>query len=155
MSLFRCLAANAILMVSLSAPARAQIADNAPKADAERAVQAYLAMWSSDKDINAASVTRFYAPRVIYYGKAYSRTQVLDDKKAYIRQWPIRRYTEVPGSFTGHCNPGRTLCKVNADMTWRRVSRSHQVSIGRARLSFDFVPVEGNRKIARESAQIL
>lgn len=146
---------SSLLIAAGSTAALAQIGDGGTKADAERAVQSYLAMWSSDGDFDAASVARFYAPRVIYYGKSFTRAQVLSDKRAYVRQWPVRHYREVPGSFAAKCNQGRTLCKVSADMTWRRVNRSNKVSVGRARLLFEFVPVEGSRKIAREAARIL
>ena len=125
------------------------------KADAERAIQAYLAMWGSGGRFDAQSVARFYAPQVVYYGKHFSRAQVLADKRRYARAWPVRHYAEVPGSFSGHCNAARTLCKVGVTMRWRRVGDAGKVSTGRARLGFDFVPVEGGRKIARESATIL
>lgn len=145
----------AVLLAVAMPAAQAQIADPGSKIEAEHAVQNYLAMWSSNQAINAASVSRFYAPRVIYYGKSFSRAQVLADKETYVRHWPVRDYREVPGSFAAHCNADRSLCKVSADMTWRRVSTSNAVSVGRARLTFDFVPIEGGRKIARESAHIL
>lgn len=151
----RHMALAAALTLAAIPAAQAQIADPGSKAEAERAVQGYLAMWSSNQAINEASVSRFYAPRVIYYGKAFSRAQVLADKASYIRHWPVRDYKEIPGSFAAHCNADRSLCKVSADMTWRRVSTSNTVSVGRARLTFDFIPVEGGRKIARESARIL
>ena len=129
--------------------------DGGSEAEAERAIQAYLAMWSRDADIDATSVSRFYAPRVVYYGKSFGRAQILKDKLAYIRIWPERHYREVPGTFAAHCNGGRRICRVSIDMAWRRVGRHHVVSTGRARLTFDFIPVDGGRKIARESARIL
>ena len=137
-----------------SRPASAQ-ADNATKADAEQDLQAYLAMWSSDAGVTAASVSRFYAPHVVYYGKAFSREQVLADKRAYIRAWPVRSYREVPGTLEARCNDDRSLCHVSAEMTWRRVNHNDRISTGRARISFDFVPADGARKIARESARLL
>ena len=155
LALAAALALSAALALAAAPAAHAQIADPGSKAEAERAVQGYLAMWSNNRAINEASVARFYAPRVIYYGKAFSRAQVLADKTTYIRHWPMRIYKEVPGSFAAHCNADRSLCKIKADMTWRRVSSKNVVSVGRARLTFDFVPVEGGRKIARESARIL
>ncbi len=145
----------AAVLLAFATPLRAQVADDGTKADAEQAVQGYLAIWSSQKSFDPATVARFYAPRVIYYGKHFSRAQVLADKRAYVRQWPVRLYREVPGSFAATCDAGKTLCKVSADMTWHRVGRTGKVSDGRARLTFDFVPVEGGRKIAREAARIL
>ena len=141
--------------VAPAAPAVGASTTGDTKADAERALQAYLAMWSSNSGVTAAAVNRFYAPRVVYYGKVMSRAQVLADKRAYIRAWPVRLYQEVPGTFAATCNADRSLCHVTADMTWRRVNRRNITSSGRAHMAFDFVPADGARKIARESARLL
>ncbi len=129
--------------------------DGGSRADAERAVQAYFAMWSSNAGINAGLVARFYAPDVTYYGKRMSRAQVLADKQAYIRAWPVRSYREVPGTFSARCTRDLGLCHVTTDMAWRRVSRSGAESTGQATISFDFVPADGGRKIAREGARVI
>jgi hypothetical protein len=130
------------------------LGEGGSKAEAERAIQAYLAMWSRNDDVRAASVARFYAPRVIYYGKPMSRGQVLADKLSFIRTWPQRSYREVPGSLTAHCNGDRSLCLVKADMIWSRTDRRGRTESGKAHLSFAFVPSDGQRKIARESARL-
>ncbi len=139
------------LLVAL--PARAQEADDGTKADAERAIQAYLAIWSQNASVTRAEVQRFYAPRALYYGHPFSRAQILADKLAYIRRWPQRSYRELPGSLTTHCNADRSLCRVSVDMAWQRSGLT--TASGRAHMTFDFVPAEGARKIARESARIL
>ena len=78
---------------------------------------------------------------------------MLADKLRYIRAWPVRRYSEVPGSIGAHCNSDRSLCSVSIIMAWRWSGRNAKVSVGRARLAFDFVPADGSRKIVRESAR--
>lgn len=130
-------------------------AQNGPEPGDEGAIQAYLAMWSHNADVTAAAVNRFYAPVVIYYGKRLSRAQVLADKLRYVRAWPVRHYSEVPGSIDARCNADRSLCHVSVIMAWRRLGHDAQVSVGRARIAFDFVPADGGRKIARESAHKL
>lgn len=152
---WRVVTMGAIVMLASTMGATAQLADGGSKADAERAVQNYLALWSSKGNFDAAVVNRFYAPRVVYYGKAFTRAQVLADKRVYARQWPVRAYHEVPGSLTAHCNGNRSVCQVRVQMAWRRVGRDDTVSTGRARMLFEFVPADGSRKIARESAVIL
>ena len=131
------------------------IAQTGPGPGDERDIQAYLAMWSHNADITAAAVDRFYAPSVVYYGKRFSRAQVLADKLRYIRAWPVRQYLEVPGSIKAHCNADRSLCHVSVIMSWHRTGRNAEVSVGRARIAFDFVPADGSRKIARETARNL
>ncbi len=130
------------------------MADTSGQIDAERAIQAYLSLWAHDADINLTSIERFYAPTAIYYGHTYSRAEILADKRAYIRRWPQRSYRELPGTLSAHCNDDRSLCKVSVKMTWRRGGATG-LSTGTARLSFDFVPSDGARKIARESARVL
>lgn len=144
-----------VAVTLMTLPSAADATDDGGRAFAEHAMQAYLAMWSRDRDVNAKAVARFYAPHVVYYGKPMSREQVLADKRTYIRQWPTRDYKALPGTFTGKCEPGLDRCTITAVMTWRRVDRNERVSIGRARISLDFVPVDGTRKIARESARLL
>lgn len=144
------LAAAALLAVEGAALAQA-----GPVPGDEGAIGAYLAMWSHNADVTAAAVERFYAPTVTYYGRRFTRAQVLADKLRYIKAWPVRHYAEVPGSIQARCNGDRSLCRVSAIMTWRRIARDARVSTGRARIGFDFVPVEGGRKIARETARPL
>ena len=139
------------LLVAL--PARAQDADGGTKAEAEQAIQAYLQIWSRNASVTPTAVERFYTPRALYYGHTLSRAQIFADKLAYIRRWPQRSYRELPGSLTTHCNGDRSLCRVSVNMAWQR-SGLTTVS-GRAHMTFDFVPADGARKIARESARIL
>ncbi len=142
-----------VLALPLATVARAD--DGGTRAEAERSLQSYLAMWSSDARVTAATVERFYAPQVVYYGKSFSRAKVLADKQAFIRSYPVRDYREVPGTFAGSCNDDRSRCHVSAEVAWRRVDRHGVASTGRARLGFDFIPIDGGRKIARESARLL
>ena len=152
MSRLRMILSAAVLLL-LGPTVRAQDADEGTKAGAERAIQAYFAMWAQDAGVTRATVERFYAPRALYYGHPFSRAQILADKLAYIRRWPQRSYREVPGSLTARCNADRSLCRVSVDMIWRRTGV--RVSSGEAHMTFDFVPTDGARKIARESARIL
>ena len=143
----------ALVPLLLASPARAGEADGGTKAEAEQAIQAYLAMWSRDAGVTRSAVDHFYAPRTSYYGHSFSRAQILADKLAYIKRWPQRSYAEVPGSLSARCNADRSLCTVSVDMAWRRVGA--RIVSGKAHMVFDFVPVDGGRKIARESARIL
>ena len=131
-------------------PASAQ---NGPEPGDEGAIQSYLAMWSHNADVTAAAVDRFYAPTVVYYGKRLNRAQVLADKLRYIKAWPVRHYSEVPGSIQASCNKDRSVCRVSVIMAWRRLGHDAKVATGRARIVFDFVPIEGGHKIAREAAR--
>ena len=146
---------SALYILAFAQIANAQGLMDGTKAETEQAVQAYLSqLWSSNGHFDQKTISRFYAPRVIYYGKSMTRAQVFADKVAYVKNWPVRTYREVPGSFAAECAEDRSICEVKIDMTWRRISTSRKVSVGRATIRFVFVAVDGGQKIARESAYI-
>ena len=121
----------------------------------EDVLQSFLTLWSKDSGVTQASVDRLYAPQVIYYGKHLSRQDVLADKARFARHWPVREYASVPGSLTTQCVEGGKRCILRSLIIWRRATRLHQVTTGRAQLRLDFENIEGNRKIVREAARIL
>lgn len=128
---------------------------SAAPANGSEVLQAFLTLWSRDSGVTAASVDRLYAPTVIYYGKHLSRADILADKQRFARHWPTRSYQDVPGSVTTHCEPDGLRCSLRAVIDWRRATRDGVETTGRAQLRLEFLPIEGNRKIVRESARPL
>lgn len=118
---------------------------------AHQLMRDYLRTWSSNAGVNPRSMTRFYADRVVYYGKPMSRSGVLRDKLQYISTWRERRYSLVPGSVSIACNGPRTACQVTGTMRWDRRSVYGERSVGAARLGL-LVTRESGGRIARESA---
>ncbi|GAC1338580.1 MAG: hypothetical protein NVSMB26_26170 [Beijerinckiaceae bacterium] len=114
----------------------------------------YVAVWSTNAGINPTSMAKFYADRVIYYGKPMSRDQVFRDKLNYIATWSERHYRIVPGTVATDCDQGRSLCRVAGLMQWDRRSVAGQRSVGAARLTLVLSKQSGAR-IVRESASIL
>ena len=98
-------------------------------ATAQRRLEAYVDTWSANNGINAANVSRYYADRVIYYGKPMSRQQVLRDKLNYIAVWPERYYHIVPGRFRLLRSPTHSLPRVRRDgvgpalQSWSQIRR--------------------------------
>ena len=135
-------------------PAFAQTAQSAGGGPAaERLFQGYLALWSKDADINAAAIARFYAPSVSYYGRHFDRDQLLAEKRAFIRNWPVRRYEEVPGSMVARCEPGRMVCHTLVDVRWQRISRHGRTDAGTSKMAFTFAMIGKDLKITKESAR--
>ena len=103
--------AAAALALCLAAPAA--LAQPATTLTPERAaglLEEYVRIWEDDDRINAATVARYYGPRVNYYGKRMSRQQVLADKRRYIRAYPRRSYTITPGTARVVCDAPRNTC---------------------------------------------
>ncbi|MDO9442655.1 MAG: hypothetical protein Q7T73_17345 [Beijerinckiaceae bacterium] len=146
----------ASLLAALALPAYAQSPFQAPITDewAQKQVQAYVDVWSTDAGVTAQSVETFYAPRAVYYGKSMSRAQILADKRRYVRAWPERRYRMVPGSVRVRCDAPREICRATGVMEWSRRSASGRRVVGASRMDFTLTRSSGG-KIVRESAVTL
>ncbi|HEY8579039.1 MAG TPA: hypothetical protein VIL72_04080 [Beijerinckiaceae bacterium] len=138
------------LVLCSAAHAQAPQAPLTP-ARAERLLEEYVSLWSDDARVNAASVAQFYAPVVVYYGKRMDRRAVLADKLRYIRQYPERDYSIVPGSTRVRCEQGRSSCIVSGRMLIRLVDRRGRVTRRSASLRLEMIGAGGGQ-IEREQA---
>lgn len=69
----------------------------------------YLAIWSSNGGA-VAGVPYMYGPTVEFYGRPYTQGQLVNEKRAAIRQWPLRRYAIRPGTLRVICNVPQSKC---------------------------------------------
>lgn len=74
----------------------------------------YLAIWSSNDGGAVAGVPYMYGPTVQFYGRPYTQGQLIDEKRAAIRQWPQRRYAIRPGTLRVTCNVPQAKCAARA-----------------------------------------
>jgi hypothetical protein len=69
----------------------------------------YLQVWSTAQAASPAYVARIYAPRIRFYGRMVDRNGLVQEKRRFVRRWPVRHYalrpepcgspvTSVPGS---------------------------------------------------------
>lgn len=127
------------------------------KANAERRVNQFVSLWSSDRgsDMSLKAVSRNYADPAVYYGKQMSHRAVLQDKKRYARFWPERHYRMVPGSVSLSCAQRSSAnCHISGILRYDRRSKIGIRSVGAARLRLIITRTGGNR-IVRESAMFL
>jgi hypothetical protein len=111
----------------------------------------YVRIWSSDRDVNIATVNKYYAPVVTYYGRQMGRNQVLDDKLRYIRRYPVRSYKIVEGTVAVACNTQRTMCTTSGVMQIQLVDRDGRTLSRMAKLLLTMSSAAGGQ-IIRESA---
>lgn len=76
----------------------------------------YLAIWSSNDGTAVAGVPYMYGPTVTFYGRTYTQSQLVAEKRRAIRQWPIRRYAHRPGTMRVTCNPPEMKCAARSVM---------------------------------------
>ena len=124
----------------------------APAAESDSQMDRYFSIWADDARVTPAAVDRLYADRVVYYGKSMTSAEVYRDKRNYIRQWPNRHYSVVPGSVSKTCDRAQLACKIYAILEWQKADPStRRGSKGANTISLTLVRQDGALKIARES----
>jgi len=146
----------AMIAVALAMACLQPQAAEAASARLQRDVRKFLTAWTGGPIIDRAAVARFYAPHVVYYGRAETRAQVLMDKRALARRWPERIYRLAPGSASAHCSRDQTRCEVLAVLDWRAESPQRSArSKGIATVKLDLVRRGAVLKIVRETGKIV
>jgi hypothetical protein len=79
-------------------------------------IKSLFTAWSAPTLNVAVAFGSLYADQVKYYGKDFSRADVIADKQRFIERWPQRRYVLTPGTLTVQCN-GRT-CAASGYADW-------------------------------------
>lgn len=97
-----------------------------------------------------------YAEQVSYFGKSYSRQQVIDDLKGEFDRWPIRQYTIQQGSVKIECDEPALTCTANGllDFDSKNLTKN-QHSWGVATFGYvvRFASLETPPKIIQETGE--
>jgi TPR repeat protein len=57
-------------------------------------------------------LSKFYADKVLYYGKEISLDQLEVELRAFLQRWPVRRYIPKQGSINTDCDQSTLTCTV-------------------------------------------
>lgn len=122
------------------------------KAWAEAFAEVYQTVWSSDNAVALDFVRDVYAPRVDYFGKSFSKAEVMRDKRNFARRWDLRSYAFRKGNLDIQCR--RKVCQVKGVNDFFTYSTSlGRASSGVAEFSFD-LDLE-SLTITRENSSVL
>jgi hypothetical protein len=118
----------------------------------------YLKIWSSNERAALDDVDEVYAPHVNFYGRMLDKRSLTDEKRRFVRRWPVRRYSLRPGTTRVDCDHVRRSCVVRTLIDWtaaspqrRKVSRGvsqFELGVGFAG-SQPVIVYEGGRVVAR------
>jgi hypothetical protein len=87
----------------------------AAREDAARdLVHDYLDHWSAPNPLTLAGSVDFYAPSVIFHGRAMSARALLEEKRRFVQRWPERRYRPRPETTGVACGPNGDTCTVRS-----------------------------------------
>ena len=104
--------------------------------------------------VTPATVTLLYARRVTYYGQVLTTAQVYANKRAFVRRWPDRRYSVVPGSVSKGCYAGKARCAVSVVLAYTARSEARDASArGFTRVTLALERENGRFKITREQGR--
>ena len=70
----------------------------------------YLQVWSSNDLAAVENVPYIYGRQVTFYGRPYSQSQLIAEKRRAIQQWPVRQYSHRLGSMRIYCNAHGQKC---------------------------------------------
>ncbi|MGO4909823.1 hypothetical protein ACEN2J_15980 [Pseudorhodobacter sp. W20_MBD10_FR17] len=110
--------------------------------------------WSLPNEQALPRLAAYYAPGVDFFGKSMSHAEVMADKKAFAKRWPIRDYLVEPGSVRMDCSSEG--CAIESTIAWVAASpqRGAKAS-GRSTWTLLLVASGGTLKIASEGGKTL
>lgn len=124
------------------------------KATAERELNQFVRLWSSDRGVrlNLRAIRRYYANPTLYYGRRLTHRALLRDKRRFAARWPVRHYRIARGSVSFACDPRRAIaCNIGGLLRFDRRSVSGRRVVGSVCLSLTVTRASGDR-VARQSA---
>ena len=77
---------------------------------ARRLAMDYLDFWSAPNALALESAPEFYAPRVEFHGREISARALFEEKRRFVRRWPVRSYSPRPETTTLRCEGTGSLC---------------------------------------------
>jgi hypothetical protein len=72
-------------------------------------------------------LSNMYEATVDYYGKHFSRDEVIADKARYFTRWPERTYSIIPGSLKVDCDPATRFCTAEGTLQFSVRNQTRQV----------------------------
>lgn len=112
-------------------------------------------VFSSERVDARDLVFSYYLPRVDYYGNQWDRSEILEDKFAFLERWPSRNYQVKTDSIRVTCL-SEDFCRVSGIVVWSVSSAARNASaMGESFFEYD-LRFDGQRlMIAREDSMVV
>ncbi len=134
-------------------PVRPDPVDHA--AAAEEFAADYLRTWSAPNVATPDAMQAFYAPEVLYHRRRMDLRSLLDEKRRFIRRWPIRAYVALPETMRTHCRSSEQTCTVRTAFEFRAASpETGKLSQGSAILLLEISFATGRPLIVVENSEV-
>ena len=134
-------------------PAPPVVEDDALAVAALNFVRLNIRYWSQNTANVATGVDAFYAEQIHFYGKEWTREQVMADKADFMQRWPVRAYDIDENNTRVSCTDN--LCAVEAKIVFFAHSQARaDTSRGLAQFSY-VVDMSGDPRIVSETSAVL
>lgn len=104
-------------------------------------VRQHFAAISNDETTALSWIQIHYATAVAYYNKNMNDAEIMEDKKSYLKRWPIRKFTINPYDVYTECDQNGYICRVTGTIDFECHDYSRLASssgISSFALSIDF-----------------
>jgi hypothetical protein len=82
----------------------------------------YLDFWSAPNALTLEIMPDFYGPRVEFHGRAISADALMQEKRRFVRRWPVRSYTARIDTLRASCAPAAQTCTVSGLFDFTAIS---------------------------------
>ena len=123
-------------------------------AAAQELAIAYLAYWSAPNAITLDATPEFYAPQVLFHGRQMSARALFEEKRRFVRRWPLRDYRPRLETMRVACDPAPPICNVRTAFDFIAESQDGKRSQGNAILQLGVSFASGEPMIVFETSQV-
>jgi len=81
-------------------------------------VTKYFDTWSSNEQTSLNFVNNAYSNTVDFYGARVTNTEVIRQKVAFVKRWPVRTYKERSNTTVIQCNQVNKICSISGLVDW-------------------------------------
>lgn len=154
---FAAMAREMRMQIGLPSP-QPQPLDPPPAPSLEERVRDFVARivaeWSSPNAIALPPLASYFAQDMIYYGNRKTRAQVVAEKTAVAKRWPVRDYRIEDGSLFASCAASR--CDVSAIIDWQAYAPERNATAsGRSSYEVTVEDLQGTLVVTRENGQTI
>jgi hypothetical protein len=79
---------------------------------AQELAESYLAYWSAPNVVTLDATPEFYAPHVLFHGRQMTARALFEEKRRFVRRWPVRQYWPRRETMQTRCDPAPPICTV-------------------------------------------
>ena len=93
-----------------------------PEQAARQLAVDYLDFWSAPNALTLEVMPDFYGSKVEFHGREMSAQALMEEKRRFVRRWPVRSYTARIDTLRASCQASGTICTVRGVFDFTAIS---------------------------------